>query len=541
MLSIRVSALSRARLRRTVASVVLGVFLLPIGALAAPEQYLRGADNVPVSRGDFLKAVVSALNLPLPKPDAKLPYKRVAASDLAVVTLAHGKGALALFGENLQLGKGITRIEAAVVLAKITGKTVDPTTTVPKLSDVRGTLQEDAVAIVVQQGWMRHNGRIFGSGKTLRTREAKLIMDKIAQDAGQKIRVRTQDIQRPSSSVKTDTMNQVWQLLNDEYLYKDRLDGTKAGTKAIQSMVETLDDPYTVYMPPAASERFNDQIKGEIEGIGATVELVNNAVVIVSPIHGSPAEKAGLQPKDEIVSVDGKPLGGLSIDDAVGYIRGPKGSTAKLKIRRNGVEMDVSVVRATVQLPEVEISQQGDIAVIRIVQFGQATDTKLDEYMKSIDTAHPRGIVLDLRDNPGGLLHAAGVVVGHFLPKGSVYANIAGRSGSYDEKTTEDPTIDPAVKLVVLVNHGSASASEIVAGALQDAKRGTIVGQKTYGKGTVQQVVTFGDNSSLKFTVAEWRTPLSRKIDGQGVTPDVLVDASAGRDAEMLKAMELLR
>ncbi len=541
MISIRVSAFSRASLRRTIASVVLGVFLLPIGAMAAPEQYLNGADNVPVSRGDFLKAVVSALNLSLPKPDTKLPYKRVSSGDLPIVTLAHQKGALVLFGENLQLGKGITRLEAAVILAKITGKTIDPTTSVPALSDVKGKLQEEAVAIVVQQGWMRHNGRIFGSAKVLKTREAKLIMDKIAQDAGQKIRVRVQDIRKSQDSVKTDTMNQVWQLLSDEYLYKDRLDGSKAGTKAIQSMVETLNDPYTVYMPPAASERFNDQIKGEIEGIGATVELVNGAVVIVSPIHGSPAEKAGLQPKDEIISVDGKTLAGLSIDDAVGHIRGPKGSTAKLKIRRNGVEMEISVTRATVQLPEVEITQQGDITIIRIVQFGQATDTKLDTYMKSIESAHPRGIVLDLRDNPGGLLHAAGVVVGHFLPKGSVYANISGRSGSYDEKTSEEPTIDASVKLVVLVNHGSASASEIVAGALQDAKRGTIVGQKTYGKGTVQQVVTFSDNSSLKFTVAEWRTPLGRKIDGQGVDPDVLVDASAGRDAEMLKAIDILR
>jgi carboxyl-terminal processing protease len=178
---------------------------------------------------------------------------------------------------------------------------------------------------------------------------------------------------------------------------------------------------------------------------------------------------------------------------------------------------------------------------VKLVQFGSLTEKELRSLMTDIQAEKPAGVILDLRNNPGGLLHAAQLVLSNFLPKGSSIATIAARSQKYDDVTEDEPTIASTVPVVVLVNGGSASASEIVAGALQDYKRATIVGEKTFGKGTVQQIVEFRDGSGLKMTIAEWLTPKGRKIDGVGVTPDVVIALSTDRDEQLLKAVSIIR
>ena len=178
---------------------------------------------------------------------------------------------------------------------------------------------------------------------------------------------------------------------------------------------------------------------------------------------------------------------------------------------------------------------------MRIMQFGESTDKKLRGEMEKLAAQKPKGVIVDLRNNPGGLEHAATSVVSNFLPKGSVVSIIKSKSSTEEHKTDQHPTFDPEVPLVLLINGGSASASEIVAGALQDTKRATLVGEKTFGKGTVQAVLQFNDQSSLKLTVAEWLTPNGRKIDKVGIEPDVKVPYSTDRDEQMLKALELLR
>ena len=203
--------------------------------------------------------------------------------------------------------------------------------------------------------------------------------------------------------------------------------------------------------------------------------------------------------------------------------------------------LNVTVLRDTIKVPEIEISWQGETAIVKIYQFGKLTDTELRKHMADIQEQNPKGLVLDLRNNPGGLLHAAEIVLSNFLPKGTAYAQIMRKSGSQTSYTEDPPTINPDVPVVVLVNAGSASASEIVAGAMQDHNRGTVVGEKTFGKGTVQQVLQFMDESSLKMTVAEWLTPDGRKINEEGIEPDIFLQTLTERDEQMLKALDILR
>src|SRR3989344_184904 len=197
-------------------------------------------------------------------------------------------------------------------------------------------------------------------------------------------------------------------------------------------------------------------------------------------------------------------------------------------------------MRDIIMLPEIDMSYQGKVAVIKLAQFGETTDNKLRGMMEQVAANKPTGIILDLRNNPGGLLHAAESVLSNFVPKGTTIARIVSIEEDTADQTSDPPTIDAGVKIVVLVNKGSASASEIVAGALQDLKRATIVGETTFGKGTVQQILEFKDGSNLKMTIAEWHTPLNRKINGIGIVPDVMVTQGADRDDQLLRALDLL-
>ncbi|UPA23067.1 S41 family peptidase [Candidatus Peribacteria bacterium] len=338
-----------------------------------------------------------------------------------------------------------------------------------------------------------------------------------------------------------DMLQAVWQLLNNQYLYNAKIDSKEAAYKAAEAMVESLKDPYTMFLRPAPAQEFKDQIGGQVTGIGAQVEYKDNVLTIVAPISGSPAEKAGLKPGDKILEADGLNITNIGFLESVSKVRGPKGTSVKLHIDRGGVEMDITVMRDTIKLPEIDVSFQGSVAVVRLSQFGETTDRELRGMLEDVSERKPTGLILDLRNNPGGLLHAADIVVSNFLPKGSTVAHIVSRSGDTPETTRDEPTIDADVPVVVLVNKGSASAAEITAGALQDAKRATVVGEQTFGKGTVQQILQFRDGSELKMTIAEWETPLRRKINGIGVKPDYIIPANDVRDDQMAKALELLR
>lgn len=535
----------------------LSAILVSLTILLQPAAAFAGEWGLPdrgeVTRGAFVRAAARAFSLKASGKDS-LPYRRVPKDLAEVVRAVHERDALNVFGKDLRLAKAITRGEAIQITAVLAGfgKSGDGNTDFRDVED--GTALARAVDVAIDQQWLKPpRENQFGVIQPVTGKEAEKMLKIASGRSGQQrkesgdsmttttIHVKLPTKERTTVVPKSDILQSVWQLINDEYLYTDKVEADKAAYGAIEGLVNSLDDPYTTFFRPAKAENFRNQIKGEVTGIGAQVEDKAGVLTIVTPLRGSPAEKAGLLPGDEILAADDVSLAGLSFSDAVEKVRGPKGSTVKLTIRRSGNEMTVSVVRDVVTVPEIEITTQEGVAVVRLMQFGQATDTKLRADMETLAATHPKGVILDLRNNPGGLAHAATMVVSNFLPEGSLVYIAKQRTDTEEYRTADHPTFDPTVPLVILINGGSASASEIVAGALQDAKRGKLVGEKTFGKGTVQAVLQFTDQSSLKMTIAEWFTPLGRKIDKVGIEPDIKVPYSTERDEQLLKALELLR
>jgi carboxyl-terminal processing protease len=290
-------------------------------------------------------------------------------------------------------------------------------------------------------------------------------------------------------------------------------------------------------------------LDGELEGIGATVEtdVKTGYTRIVSPMPGSPAEAVGLLPADLIISVDGEDIAGQDINTVVGKVRGPAGSTVTLEIQREG-ESDLrtfAVTRAKITIASVESELRADgLGYVRINSFGEKTGTELRRQLRELLAQAPRGLILDLRGNPGGYLSAAIDVVSEFIPDGVVMLERFG-DGSEKTYTAHSGGLATQVPLVVLIDKGSASASEIVAGAIQDRGRGQLVGEQSYGKGSVQAPHALAGDGAIRVTIARWLTPSGSWIHEKGITPDLVVertedDRAAGRDPQLDRAIELL-
>ena len=342
-----------------------------------------------------------------------------------------------------------------------------------------------------------------------------------------------------------DLLETVWGLVQSRYLYQDRIDPEEIAYSMAEKMMKLLDDPYSEFMRPSRTESFQTQMQGELSGIGAQVQLhEQGGVEVVTPLTGSPALEAGVRPGDRITHVDGEEIVGLNLHEAVMKIRGPVGSKVELTIVRGGGKILVNVVRDKIILPEITVTHQDGVAVVKLMQFGEKSREEFTSMMQEAVKDNPAGIILDLRNNPGGLLDAAVDVCSHFIGDGAIVAKIESQENTKLKIVQSPKDIVPKdMPVIVLVNNGSASASEIVAGALQDHGRATVVGQKTFGKGTVQEVVQFHTGESAKMTVAQWHTPLGRSIEKEGVMPDIEIDESpvGGRDDMLLDAMRLIK
>lgn len=319
----------------------------------------------------------------------------------------------------------------------------------------------------------------------------------------------------------------VWGEVEKNYVDKDVLNDEKMVYGAIKGMVGSLDDPYTVYMDPVESEQFSASLNGELEGIGAELSVEDQNLVIVSPLRNSPAERAGLLPGDIIFKIDDKISSEMTLFDAIMSIRGKKGTTVKLTIIRKNIEkpFDVSIVRAKIDIESVTVEKlKNGIVYLSVNQFNDKTDQEFSSAISDMILNPPKGLIVDLRYNGGGYLDIAVDILSYILPAKSKAVEIRQRGDKNEMMYTNGNPKLVEVPLVVLVNEGSASASEIVAGAVQDLKRGIVMGTKTFGKGTVQEVESFKDGSSIRMTIAKWYTPAGRSVDHVGLTPDVIVE-----------------
>jgi len=337
---------------------------------------------------------------------------------------------------------------------------------------------------------------------------------------------------------------EVWQIVSDTFVDKDKVAGDKLFQGALKGLVEATGDPYSVYMTADESKEFATDMSGKFEGIGAEIGLKNDMITIISPLEGMPAQKVGLKAGDQIVKIDDELTIGYSVMEAVNKIRGPKGSEVKLTVAREGVDgpLEFTITRDVITIKSVKTEITKDsIYIIKVSNFNDDTNDLFAKAVEEILIKKPKGIILDLRNNPGGYLESSIFMASKWVKDDTVVIEKFGNGDNNNRKSLGEAVL-LGYPTIVLVNQGSASASEIVAGALQDYGLAKIVGTKTFGKGSVQILKDLPDGSSIKITAAKWLTPKAKSIDGQGITPDIEVKEKVDSkiDQARQKAIEII-
>ena len=328
-----------------------------------------------------------------------------------------------------------------------------------------------------------------------------------------------------------------------ETRYVDSVDETKLINGAISGMVQSLGDPHSIYMDEKVFQQLKEHTEGEFGGIGVTMGFKGGGVHVISVLEGTPGEAAGLQAGDEILAVDGTPVSEFQPEEVALHIRGEIGTDVTLKIHRKGTEdKDITIARARIHLETAKgkMIEDTQMGYIRISSFSDNTAKEFGEALDDLKAQGMQGLIIDLRQNAGGLITSCVDIAGRVVPKGPI-VSVVERDGSKKEYDSALET--PFGPIVVLIDGGSASASEILAGALQDTGAATLVGTKSYGKGSVQMVIPLLHDDGLKLTIAKYLTPRGRSIDGTGIDPDVEVDLPEGTtsDVQLEKAKEILQ
>lgn len=318
---------------------------------------------------------------------------------------------------------------------------------------------------------------------------------------------------------------------------------------AIEGLTASYGDPYTTFFPPEKSKQFEDEVRGDFGGIGVEIGIRENILTVIAPLKGTPGEHAGLKPGDLILKVDGTFTTGMTVEDAITLIRGPKGTTVTLTLRQNGSIKDVAIVRDTIIIPTVDTKLRDDgVFVISLYNFSANSPSLFRDALREFVLSDTDKLVLDLRNNPGGYLEAATDIASWFLPVGKtvVIEDSGGKNPQKVHKSVGYDIFNDNLKMTVLINEGSASAAEILAGALGEHGVATIVGEKSFGKGSVQELVEVTPETTLKVTVARWLTPKGRSISENGIVPDKEVkmtkeDVEKKNDVQMEKAAEVVK
>ncbi|KKB41441.1 Carboxyl-terminal protease [Bacillus thermotolerans] len=335
--------------------------------------------------------------------------------------------------------------------------------------------------------------------------------------------------QSHGQAVLPDELHKVqtaYQVITERYV--EKVDQAELVEGAIDGMVGSLEDPYSAYMDAETAKQFDDSLDSSFEGIGTEITVADGKLTIVAPFKDSPAEKAGLKPKDQIVSIDGESVDGLTIYEATQKIRGKKGTTVTLSVMRSGLTkpLDVKVKRDTIPIETVfaEVEEAGNrqIGVLEITSFSEDTAKDFKEELKKLEKKDIDGLIIDVRGNPGGFLTSVENILKELVTENKPYLQIEEKDGRKVPYFSEKEKVKP-YPISVLVDEGSASASEILAGALKEAEGYKVIGQRSFGKGTVQQPVPLGDGSNLKLTTHKWLTPEGNWIHGKGIMPDIEV------------------
>lgn len=339
-----------------------------------------------------------------------------------------------------------------------------------------------------------------------------------------------------------------WNEINSKYVSKDKLDDQKRVWGAIQGMVESLGDPYTTFFPPEEARIFKENISGDFEGVGMEIAVKKGILMVVSPLKGTPADKAGIKAGDKILKIGDKITTDMTADQAAQLIRGPRGTDVKLTIFRDDQDkpIEISITRDVIKIPVLDTeTKPGGIFIIKLYNFSGNSASAFRNALREFITSGNNKLILDLRNNPGGYLELAVENTSWFLPAGKVVVREKFANGDEELYRSKGYDIFENLPMVILVNEGSASASEIMAGALQEHGIAKLIGEKTFGKGSVQELVQITPDTSLKITIAKWLTPNGHSISDEGLNPDIEVkltpeDFETNKDPQMDKAVEII-
>ena len=345
---------------------------------------------------------------------------------------------------------------------------------------------------------------------------------------------------------------QTWNNLQQKYVDKTKVDPQKMFYGALKGMVSSVDDPYTFFLTPDENKQTKEDLDGQFEGIGAQLGLKDNQIIIIAPLKNSPAEKAGVKAGDFINDVDGQSTKTWTLTQAVSKIRGKKGTKVTLTLERDGKEFTVTIIRDQITVSSVDLSYENGVAILKLNQFGDNTNAEWDKAVADIkakwDRKEIKGMVLDLRDNPGGFLDSAVYLASEFLPQGKlIVKQESTTTGNHDYYSERSGNLQD-IPLSILINKGSASASEILAGSLRDYNRAKLIGEKSFGKGSVQEALDLKNGAGLHVTVAKWVLPNGDWINGKGITPDISIEnkvpegntLNRAEDAQLDKAIEVV-
>lgn len=351
---------------------------------------------------------------------------------------------------------------------------------------------------------------------------------------------------------------ETWQKVEQKFLEPERIDIQKMVYGAISGMLNSLKDPYTVFFDPKTSKTFSEDISGKFEGVGMEIGKKDDEIQVISPLEGTPAQKAGLRPGDIILEIDGTSTSGMSVEEAVNLIRGPKGTEVTFNIFRDSWEeaRKITIARAIIEIPSLKwellsstgeaSGKENDIVYIKIYNFTEKSKSDFDRAAFEILKTSGKKIVLDLRNNPGGYLDKAQDIAGWFLKRGKIVTIEDKRGEEKIEYKSQGDGYFSNYPIVCLINEGSASAAEILAGALRDNLGIKLIGKKSFGKGTVQELVHLSEGSDLKITIAKWLTPKGESINDVGLKPDIEVemteeDYKEDKDPQLDKAIEIIK
>jgi len=340
-----------------------------------------------------------------------------------------------------------------------------------------------------------------------------------------------------------------WDLIQSRYVDQSKIKTQDLVYGAIDGMVKAVGDPYTVFFVPKESENFAQEINGAFGGVGIEIGLRDSMLTVITPIKGTPGEKAGLIAGDKILKIGDKSTDGLHIDQAVSLIRGPKGTPVRLTINRESFKSpkEVTIIRDTIKVPTVAWKLlDNNTAYVQLFIFNRNVDDDFKKVAKEIISSKADRIILDLRNNPGGLLDSSVNIAGYFLEPNQLVTQERFNNNKTDEYRTSDNGQLKNYPLVIIINKGSASASEILAGAIKDNRGVTLVGEKSFGKGVVQEVDELPGKASVKITIAKWFTPKGTSINDSGIEPDIKIerteaDAKADKDPQLNKALEVVK